>query len=112
MKQSKRFENKTALAIRSEMTPATAKARPAITPQAAIRPVESIRLREYADRNMTSIEMVTMFLQDVSAATRADISGATGLAWATVHNALMELEGQRHLRRQPNTEPEEYSWKP
>jgi hypothetical protein len=109
MSHTKTAQPRMAAVIRSEISSAP-------PPQSTQRPhglkhLESIRLREYQDGNMTSVEMVTMFLQDVDRATRADISGATGLAWATVHNALMELDSQHHLRRHLHTDPEEYSWK-
>lgn len=108
MKQSKPI-NATALAIKSEMTPAGP--RSAVRRVAGFRRLEGIRLREYQDGNMASVDMVSWFLQDVEQATRADMSGATGLAWATIDNAIKALEHERHLRRIPNTDPEEYAWK-
>lgn len=106
--KSKKPENLTALAIKSEMTPTE---RPTVARTAVFRRLEGVRLREYQDGNMTSIEMVEWFLQDVERATRADIAGATGLSWATVHGALEAIEAANHLRRYANTDPEEYSWK-
>lgn len=74
------------------------------------RRLESIRLREYATHE-TALERVTAFLQDVDGATRADISGATGEAWATVHNALNVLLADGHLDTEKTATPWVYRWK-
>lgn len=77
----------------------------------SLRSVESIKLREYHDGNMTSSEMILWFLQDVDRATRADIAGATMLSWAVVDRVIQELEQARQLRRYTICDPEEYAWK-
>lgn len=101
-------ENRTAFAIKSEMTPT----KPSAPPQRTeLRPVESVRLREYHDQDMTSEEMIVWFLEDVSQATRADIAGATMLSWAVVDRVIQELEQKRQLRRFTYCDPEEYAWK-
>lgn len=108
MKQ-RRPENRTALTIKSEMTSAE---QSVITRHVVgFRRLESIRLREYHDSNMTSDEMIVWFLQDVDQATRADIAGATMLSWAVVDRVIQELEQKRQLRRFTTCDPEEYAWK-
>lgn len=108
MSQARRPVNKTAAVIRSEMSAGqTGRSQRGM----GFKALESVRLREYQDSNMTSLEMVSWFLQDVAWATRADISGATGLAWATVHGALEAIERDHHLARDPHRDPEEYAWK-
>lgn len=101
--------NTTAAVIRSEMTPD--RPRSVVHGGSGHKALESVRLREYQDGNMTGTEMVMWFLQDVDRATRADISGATGIAWATVDNALHAIENDHHLTRHRYCDPEEYSWK-
>lgn len=74
------------------------------------RSIESVKLREYATHE-TALERVTAFLQDTDGATRADISGATGEAWATVHNALNALQADGHLSTETTATPWVYRWK-
>lgn len=74
------------------------------------RRVESVHLREYATHE-TTMERVTAFLQDVDGATRADISGATGMAWATVHTVLTQLLAEGHLEIETTVRPEVYRWR-
>lgn len=100
--------NTTASVIRSEMSTHTTQRVPRRVGQ---RSVESVKLREYAEGNMTPVEMVSWFLQEVDRATRADISGATGLAWATVHGALEAIEKDHHLLTWRVNDPWEYAWK-
>lgn len=107
--KAQRPVNRTAMTIRSEMNPGQVRAPE--RRRVGLKTLESIHLREYQDGNMTSTEMVAWFLQEVDRATRADISGATGLAWATVHNALENIDREHHLRRYLHSDPEEYAWK-
>lgn len=74
------------------------------------RTIESVHLREYAKHEST-MERVTAFLQDVDGATRADISGATGMAWATVHKVLAQLLADGHLEIESTATPEVYRWR-
>lgn len=75
------------------------------------RSIDSVHLREYAKPGETTLERVTAFLQDTDGATRADISGATGMAWATVHKVLAGLLQEGHLSIESSATPEVYRWR-
>lgn len=74
------------------------------------RRLESVHLREY-ETYETALERVSAFLQDTDGVTRADISGATGEAWATVHNVLNVLLADGHLDIETTVSPWVYRWK-
>lgn len=97
-----------AAVIRSEMTAVPTVAPPRIGGR---RSPESVHLREYQDGNSTAEEMVAGFLQEVYHATRADVSGATGLAWDTLQRVFDKFEKAGQLRINKAVSPWEYSWK-
>lgn len=75
------------------------------------RSKDMVCLGEYATAGETAYERVCGFLQDVECATRADISGATGEAWATVHGVLATLQSDSLIVVDSTTHPWEYRWK-
>lgn len=75
------------------------------------RSIDSVHLREYAKPDQNTLERVTAFLQDTDGATRADISGATGMSWAAVHAVLADLLEHGHLSIESSVTPEVYRWR-
>lgn len=75
------------------------------------RTIESVHLREYSTHE-TALERVTAFLQDVDGATRAEISGATGDSWASVHGVLAALIEEGRVSPESTVTPEVYRWRP
>lgn len=75
------------------------------------RDVTHIHLREYARCGHTPHERITAFLRDTDGATRADISGATGDSWASIHTVLATLLADGHLSIETTVKPERYRLK-
>jgi DNA-binding IclR family transcriptional regulator len=75
------------------------------------RLITSIHLREYARAGKTPMERITAFLRDTDGATRADISGATGASWASIHQVLATLLADGLLSIETTVKPERYRLK-
>lgn len=75
------------------------------------RRVESVHLREYARAGKTPHERITAFLRDTDGASRADISGACGDSWASIHTVLARLLADGQLSIETTVKPERYRLK-
>ena len=75
------------------------------------RPVDGVHLREYANQHQSPTQRITTFLKDTDGVSRSDISGATGLSWATIHKVLNVLREDGHLIIESTATPEAYRWR-